>query len=230
MLYSSRENHRWLALMAICCAMMLGSVSNNAVADDTTLYFTGTCTDCTGSGNLALTVPNLVEGVQLFTPASVAYSSNLLGNLTSDPGTGAIWSGIVDTSTMPSAQFMEIAFWAVNASGQDLPFAFTSCGNASITSQSGDVLCGTAAQVGAHQAYLAYGDWAISVGIFSNTSTLPGGVGNKVQDFGTNGVWSETSPVPEPASLGLFLAGLAGVALLVRGGRGRIEASASLRV
>jgi hypothetical protein len=196
MLYSSRAgvNRRCLGVMAVCLAAILGSVSSNAVADTTSLYFSGTCTDCTGTGNLALTVPDLVEGVQTNTPASIAYSSNLLGNLVSDPDTGQIFSGIVDTTVMPGAQFMEISFNAVNALGQDEGYVFTSCGNTNITAQSGETLCGTAAQVASNQAYLTYGSWAISEGIFSATSGLPGGVGSKVQDYGTDGVWSLTAP------------------------------------
>jgi hypothetical protein len=55
-------------------------------------------------------------------------------------------------------------------------------------------LCGTAAQVASGQALLAYGDWQIGEGVFSGSSSLPGGVGNKVQDYGTNGIWSLTAP------------------------------------
>ena len=186
---------RWLGLMAVCFAVMLGSASSNAVAQDSTaLYFSGTCIDCTGTGNLALTVPGLVEGVQTNVPASVTYSSNLLGNLVSDPNTGQIFSGIVDTSVLPGAQFMEIQFDAVDASGQGQIFAFTSCGNTALTGASGSLLCGTAAQVTAGQAFLAYGGWQIQEGTFSPSSSLPGGVGNKVQDYGTNGIWSLTGP------------------------------------
>jgi hypothetical protein len=236
MLYSSRAgvNLRWLGLMAVCFAVMVGSVSSNAVAQTTNLYFSGTCTDCTGTGNLALTVPDLVEGNQANTPASVTYSSNLLGNLVSDPTSGQIFAGIVDTTVMPGAQFMEVAFSAVNASGQYQLYAFTSCGNSSLTGASGNLLCGPATQVAT--GTLGYGDWQIQEGvIFSTTSSLPAGVGNKVQDYGTNGVWSEVGsttpvPVPLPASLGLFLVGLVGSALLVRYGRSRIEPSPSLRV
>jgi hypothetical protein len=196
MLYSSRAGvvRRCLGLIVVCFAMMLGSVSSRALADTTTLYFSGTCTDCTGTGNLALTVPDLAEGVQTNVPASVAYSSNLLGNLVSDPNTGQIFSGIVDTTVMPGGQFMEIEFSALNALGQDQIYTFTSCGNTNITAQSGESLCGTAAQVAAGQAGLAYGNWEIGQGIFSVTSGLPGGVGSKVQDYGTNGVWSLTAP------------------------------------
>jgi hypothetical protein len=196
MLNSSRAgvDRHCLGLMAVCLVVMLASVSSKAVADTTTLNFSGTCTDCTGTGNLALTVPDLVEGVQANTPASIVYSSNLLGNLIGDPNDGQIFSGIVDTTVLPGAQFMEIQFSAVNASGQDELYAFTSCGNTSIQGQSGGVLCGTAAQVAAGQAFLSYGNWEIAEGIFSPSSQLPGGVGSKVQDYGTNGVWSLTAP------------------------------------
>lgn len=187
--------NRWLGLMAVCFALMMGSVSSNAVAQGSaTLYFSGTCTDCTGTGNLALTVADLLEGVQPSTPASVTYSSNLLGNLVSEPNTGQIFSGIVDTTAMPGAQFMNISFDAVSALGQDQPYAFSSCGNSPVTGTSGALLCGTAAQVASGQAFLAYGDWQIEVGVFSFASSLPGGAGSKVQDFGTNGVWSLTAP------------------------------------
>jgi hypothetical protein len=196
MLYSSRAgtNHHWLGLMAVCSAVMLGSISSNAVADATNLYFSGTCTDCTGTGNLALTDPDLTDGVQLGSTASVAYSSNLLGNLVGAPNTGQIVDGIVDTTALPGAQFMEIQFDAVGASGQDQIFAFVSCGNSPLAGQSGTLVCGTAAQVASGQAFLAYGDWQIGEGVFSGSSSLPGGVGNKVQDYGTNGVWSLTAP------------------------------------
>jgi hypothetical protein len=199
MLYSSRTgmNHRWLGLMAVCSAVMLGSVSSSAVADTTSLnslYFSGTCTDCTGTGNLALTDPNLTDGVQLSSVASVAYSSNLLGNLAGVPNNGLVVDGILDTTAMPGAQFMEVQFDAVDASGQEQIFAFVSCGNSPLAGTSGTLLCGTSAQVAGGQAFLAYGNWQIGEGVFSGSSSLPGGVGNKVQDYGTSGVWSLTAP------------------------------------
>jgi len=49
-------------------------------------------------------------------------------------------------------------------------------------------------QVALGQAFLAYGNWDIAEGTFSPSRQLPGGVGNKVQDYGTNGVWSLTAP------------------------------------
>lgn len=195
MSYSNRVRviRRWLGLMAVCFAVILGSVSSNAVAQTTNLYFSGTCTDCTGTGNLALTVSGLAEGNQANTPASVTYSSNLLGNLVSDPSSGQIFAGIVDTTVLPGALFMEVEFSALNASGQDQFYAFTSCGSSPVTGASGNLLCGPTTQ--AATGTLGFGDWQIQSGaIFSVSSSLPGGVGNKVQDFGTNGVWSLTAP------------------------------------
>jgi hypothetical protein len=56
-------------------------------------------------------------------------------------------------------------------------------------------VCGTAAQVATGAADFAYGDWQIQTGIFSVSVGLPGGAGSKVQDYGTNGLWSTTAPV-----------------------------------
>jgi hypothetical protein len=136
----------------------------------------------------------LVAGNQVGTPASVAYSSNLLGNLVSDPTSGQIFDGIFDSTALPGPAFMQIQFSAINSSGLDELYAFTSCGNTPITNIAGFPVCGTAAQFAAGDAGLAYGNWAISLGFFETTSNLPGGVGNKIQDYGTNGVWSLTAP------------------------------------
>jgi len=189
-----RAAFRWHVLSSLCLAAVLGFGSSSAIADPTTLYFSGTCTDCTGTGNLTLSVPDLVAGNQVGTPASVAYSSNLLGNLVSDPTSGQIFDGIFDSTALPGPAFMQIQFSAINSSGQDELYAFTSCGNTPITNIAGFPVCGTAAQFAAGDAGLAYGNWAISLGFFETTSNLPGGVGNKIQDYGTNGVWSLTAP------------------------------------
>jgi hypothetical protein len=219
MLYSRRlgMSNRWLVITAACFAAILGSVSSNAVAQSTTLYFSGDCTDCVGTGNLALTT-NLSTDPQITTPATVAYSSSILGNLTDT--NAELFAGLIDATTLPSGQFTEISF-----SANDNLYTFTSCGSSSVivgasSIQNGNEVCGSAADVANHIATLGYGDWEVSLGIFSTSSGLPGGAGTKVQDYGTNGVWSTVAPTdvvaaPEidansaVAALMLLLGGLA---------------------
>jgi hypothetical protein len=179
-------NRRLLGLVAVCCAVLLGGVSSKAIAQ-TTLYFSGACSDCTGTGNLSLTLPSFVGGDQTTfnnAPVEITYSSNLLGNLTSDsyPGAAEVWAGTMSALPTSTYEFMQLE-WTVN----NVSYDFTSCGNDTVVGQTGNV-CGAGG--------LAFGDWQICQGcIFSGQAGKPAGGGHVVQnDMGTDGLWTTTAP------------------------------------
>ena len=184
-------NRRLFGLAAVCFAALWGSVPSRAIAQTTTLYFSGTCTDCVGTGNLSLTLPSTTsDGVTTYSnsPVTITYASNILGNLTSDPGGNyaQVWAGAIDgpqPPTTPTAEFMELQWYSDNVS-----YVFVSCGNDTVVAQSGGNLCGTGG--------MAFGSWEVGIGAFMYNSGLPAGGSHIVtKDVGTDGLWTTTAPL-----------------------------------
>jgi hypothetical protein len=172
-----------------------------AVAQDTVYDFSGSCNDCQNTGNGVLTLQNYTPGTTLSADnfVSFTYSSNLLTfNVTQSEldfntlgiaNTSPFVSGPTTTdvglsgalgSTAGSADFYLNASITEGSSAYSINF--DSCSTSS-------AVCGS--------GLTSPGEWQILTAAVGNSS-LPGGLGTKISDYGFSHAWTPVSVVAAP--------------------------------
>jgi hypothetical protein len=165
--------------------------------------WTGTCTDCDGTATATLNLqdynPTALDGLSDFNFVSFSYQSNLVNFSTSD--------GLEDSSgELPPITGFAVA--TVDIYWLGLPTSEFTTLPTNITTPTVDAeFCSD-----------TNGNWSLSV-VDYNTQFAPACPSSAPADFGTAGIFNPVgsgSTVPEPATIALFGAGLAGIGIIRR--------------
>ncbi|MBS0395158.1 MAG: PEP-CTERM sorting domain-containing protein [Proteobacteria bacterium] len=170
---------------AIAAFGIVAPAAAQTTGNDTTFYFTGQCTDCTGTANAQLVFANYdPTNPSTATFVSFSYASNLI-SYTVDSSNLFGLSGSLPFSATPTSSDFDIKSTLPGFSGG---FDFNTT---------------------------AAGAFQQSLWVQTTSSEFPTGNKLTVNnDYGTAGTWSLTPPaaVPEPDSAVLLLTGGVGIA------------------
>ena len=192
-----------LAFLAASPAAHATAASTSAASQSYSFSFTGSCTDCTGSGTATLQVKDYVLGTELNSSnlVSFTYSSNTT-SFSDVPG--------YDSQTGTSEVFVDSLYGMLDASPGPYQVHVEQTSAGVTTNMFNSTQDAT---------------WTVS----SNSPVSDGGVGAigpaEPQDYGTNGVWNESvsavSAAPEPETWALFLGGVGLLGGMMRIARAR---------
>ena len=175
----------FLRAVPVIAMLTLSIPALNATTTNSTFYFTGTCSDCTGTARATLVLTNYNQGSSVLLSNLVSFNyaaTNLVNSFNFTQADGGFFNFIVSGTipvALPSATNFSIGFQNLAATPTVKPKGATLNSPFFTT--------------------LSNGVWSVADN-------------GALQDFGTAGAFS-SSATPEPASFVLVAAGIAALAL-----------------